>query len=61
MTPEFIERAKKDFSKEEYFEDDWKAFLAGYWAATKRFGGTNDMGRNRTRTNPSKSDPSIPA
>jgi len=60
MTPEFIERARKDFDKDDRYLD-WESFLAGYWAATKRFGGTNDMGRNRTRTNSSKSDPSIPA
>jgi hypothetical protein len=60
MTPEFIERAKKDFDKDDRYLD-WESFLAGYWAATKRFGGRNDMGRNRTRINSSKSHPSIPA
>ncbi len=37
MTPEFIERAKKDFDKDDRYLD-WESFLAGYWAATKRFG-----------------------
>lgn len=49
MTPEFIERARKDFCKEEYFEDDWKAFLAGYIAATKRFGQREDRREIRSK------------
>ena len=37
MTPEFIERAKRDFDAEQTTLD-WDSYLAGYWAAVKRFG-----------------------
>lgn len=37
MTPEFIERARKDYDKEKSTLD-WDSYLAGYWAAVKRFG-----------------------
>ena len=37
MTPEFIERVKRDYDKE-LSELDWESYLAGYWAAIKRFG-----------------------
>lgn len=37
MTPEFIEIVKKDFDFDKS-ELDWDSYLAGYWAAVKRFG-----------------------
>ena len=37
MTPEFIERVKRDYDKESS-QLDWDSYLAGYWAAVKRFG-----------------------
>lgn len=37
MTPEFIERVKRDFENEPDTVD-WDSYLAGYWAAVKRFG-----------------------
>lgn len=37
MTPEFIERAKHDYDNEPV-KPEWESYLAGYWAATKRFG-----------------------
>ena len=36
MTPEFVERAKRDYDKE-LNKPIWDSYLAGYWAATKRF------------------------
>lgn len=36
MTPEFIERVKRDYDKEPN-KPDWKSYLAGYWAGVKRF------------------------
>lgn len=36
MTPEFIERARRDYDNEPV-KPDWESYLAGYWAATKRF------------------------
>ena len=36
MTPEFIERVKKDYNNEPN-KPDWDSYLAGYWAAVKRF------------------------
>ena len=37
MTPEFIERVKRDYAAE---KDplDWASYLAGYLACLKRFG-----------------------
>jgi hypothetical protein len=37
MTPEFIERVKRDYDKETN-KPDWESYLAGYWAGVKRFG-----------------------
>lgn len=37
MTPEFIERVKRDYDKESN-KPDWESYLAGYWAGVKRFG-----------------------
>lgn len=38
MTPEFLEKARKDY--EQLTSDiDWQSFLKGYIAAVKRFGG----------------------
>jgi hypothetical protein len=44
MTPEFIERVKKDYEKEST-KLDWDSYLAGYWAGIKRFG--EKRGRRR--------------
>ena len=41
MTPEFIERAKRDYDAEKSTLD-WDSYLAGYWAAVKRFGGKRE-------------------
>lgn len=48
MTPEFIERARKDFDKDDRYLD-WESFLAGYWAATKRFGQREDRREIRSK------------
>ena len=37
MTPEFIERVRRDFNNEKSVHD-WESYLAGYLAALKRFG-----------------------
>ena len=37
MTPEFIERVRRDYDKEPS-KPDWESYLAGYWAGVKRFG-----------------------
>ena len=37
MTPEFLERVKRDYDKESTTLD-WDSYLAGYWAAIMRFG-----------------------
>lgn len=37
MTPEFIERAKRDYDNEPV-KPEWESYLAGYWAGVKRFG-----------------------
>ena len=37
MTPEFLERVKRDYDKESTTLD-WDSYLAGYWAGIKRFG-----------------------
>lgn len=44
MTPEFIERVKRDYDKEPN-KPDWESYLAGYWAAIKRFGRPRGGGR----------------
>ena len=44
MTPEFIERAKRDYDNEPV-KPEWESYLAGYWAATKRFGGRQERRR----------------
>ena len=38
MTPEFIERVKRDYAAEQSALD-WDSYLAGYIACLKRFGG----------------------
>lgn len=37
MTPELVERARRDYNSEKS-ELDWESYLAGYWAAIKQFG-----------------------
>jgi len=44
MTPEFIERVKKDYEKESV-KLDWDSYLAGYWAGIKRFGEKRELRR----------------
>ena len=44
MTPEFIERVKKDYDKE-VNKPDWDSYLAGYWAGVKRFGAKKERRR----------------
>jgi hypothetical protein len=44
MTPEFIERVKRDYNKESN-KPDWESYLAGYWAGVKRFGGKRESRR----------------
>ena len=44
MTPEFLERVKRDYDSE-HSELDWKSYLAGYWAGIKRFGGGKESRR----------------
>ena len=44
MTPEFIERVQRDYNKEPNTLD-WDSYLAGYWAAVKRFGGKREERR----------------
>jgi hypothetical protein len=41
MTPEFIERIKRDYIKEP-IHIDWDSYLAGYLACLKRFTSTAD-------------------
>jgi len=41
MTPEFLERVKRDYDKEPQGLD-WDSYLAGYWASLKRFGGRKE-------------------
>ena len=48
MTPEFLERVKRDYDKEPKGLD-WDSYLAGYWAALKRFGGRKED-RRETKT-----------
>jgi len=48
MTPEFIERVKRDYDKEPN-KPDWASYLAGYWAAVKRFGEKRES-RRETRS-----------
>lgn len=45
MTPEFIERVKRDYDKETN-KPDWESYLAGYWAGVKRFSGARESRRN---------------
>lgn len=44
MTPEFIERVQRDYNKEPNTLN-WDSYLAGYWAAVKRFGSKRDERR----------------
>lgn len=37
MTPEFVERVKRDYAAEQSALD-WDSYLAGYMACLKRFG-----------------------
>lgn len=37
MTSEFIDRVRRDYDREQS-KLDWESYLAGYWAAVKRFG-----------------------
>ena len=46
MTPEFLERVKRDYDKESTTLD-WDSYLAGYWAAIKRFGAQRDRKESR--------------
>lgn len=46
MTPEFIERVKKDYEAEQTTLD-WDSYLTGYWAAVKRFGERRDRKESR--------------
>jgi hypothetical protein len=41
MTPEFIERAMRDYASEKT-ELDWDSYLAGYIACLKRFAGRRE-------------------
>jgi hypothetical protein len=45
MTPEFIERVRRDYDKETN-KPDWESYLAGYWAGVKRFGTRREERRN---------------
>lgn len=45
MTPEFIERVRRDFNDEKSVHD-WNSYLAGYLAALKRFGQQHKNYRN---------------
>ena len=46
MTPEFLERVKRDYDKESNTLD-WDSYLAGYWAAIKRFGEQRERKESR--------------
>ena len=46
MTPEFIERARRDYAAEKS-ELDWESYLAGYRAAVKRFGEKRNRNTDR--------------
>lgn len=48
MTPEFVARAKQDYDNEKY-QLDWDSYLAGYWAAVKRFS-ENRKSRRETKS-----------
>jgi hypothetical protein len=48
MTPEFIERVRRDYEKEPN-KPDWESYLAGYWASVKRFGEKRES-RRETRS-----------
>ena len=45
MTPEFIERVRRDYDKEPN-KLDWESYLAGYWAGVKRFGEKRESRRS---------------
>lgn len=49
MTPEFIERVRKDYDKEPN-DLDWESYLAGYWAGIKRFGGRKKEDRRSIKS-----------
>lgn len=46
MTPEFLERVKRDYDKEST-QLDWNSYIAGYWAAIQRFGAQRDRKESR--------------
>ena len=51
MTPEFIERVRRDYEKESPQLDlDWDSYLAGYWACIQRFGRRLDQKESRRET-----------
>ena len=49
MTPEFLERVKRDYTAEQS-ELDWDSYLAGYWAAVRRFGARRERKEHRRET-----------
>lgn len=56
LTPEFLERVRLDY-KLEPIQTDWDSYLAGYWAAVKRFGLQRELrreGRESRRETKSK-------
>jgi len=44
MTPEFVERVKRDYVAEDS-KLDWDSYLAGYLACLKRFGNQRESRR----------------
>ena len=46
-TPEFLERVKRDYQAEQS-QLDWESYLAGYWAAVKRFGSGRQSRKGKT-------------
>jgi len=48
MTPEFIDRVKRDYDNEAT-KLDWDSYLAGYWAAVKRFGNVRDRKETKSK------------
>lgn len=49
MTPEFIEKVKRDYYAQDV-RPDWTSYLAGYIACLKRFGGNNCEHRTTSKT-----------
>ncbi len=48
MTPEFIERVKRDYDRE-VNKPDWESYLAGYIACLKRFGNARDRRETKSK------------